>query len=266
MIVTEADLRDQLRRPSVGAQVTVPAGARLSPSAADFVKQWGLVTVASVPEVAPPVARQPGTALGVESAGVEWDTAAVFPVNFEGDVPACLVCGTPVTNKASALTQLDARHYAPKTHPRIKLRGRVDSLHSLVLLAQRIARQEGHDDLVRDLGTVAAYCRELTSAEYNERPVAPLRLKDWDIEQIHQVTHDPQGTLGIPHLTIDEFEPEVQHWLNMARTNSREIEITAMEAFPDPEHPYGASICHAFNRLSSVFYFLQLRMKAQGSP
>ena len=45
MIVTEADLRDQLRRPVMGAQVTVPTGARLSPSAADFVKQWALVMV-----------------------------------------------------------------------------------------------------------------------------------------------------------------------------------------------------------------------------
>lgn len=53
------------------------------------------------------------------------------------------------------------------------------------------------------------------------------------------------------------------HWLNLARSTSREIEITAMETFPSPHDPYGASICHAFNRLSSVFYFLQLMLKAR---
>ena len=48
----------------------------------------------------------------------------------------------------------------------------------------------------------------------------------------------------------------------MARTRSREIEITAMETFGTPAPDWAATICHAFNRLSSTFYFLQLRMKA----
>lgn len=267
MIITEAELRDQLRRPTVGAQVTIPAGARLSPAAADFVKQWSLVAVEpDAPPAAgatatgaatPPAPAHPG-----DAAGENWDKAAVFPVNFAGEVPTCVCCGMAVTRKASGLTQLNATHYAPKTHPRIKLRGRVDSLHALVLLIQRMARTAGQAGLARDLGTVAAYCRELTSAEYNERPVAELRLQSWDAEEIHKVTHDPKGSLGIEHLTIDENCAELQYWLNMARANSREIEITAMEAFPSPHHPYGASICHAFNRLSSTFYFLQLRLAA----
>lgn len=261
MIVTEADLRDQLRRPTAGARVVVPAGARFSPSAADFVKQWSLVLVdAGEPDAEP--------AASVQAAGQhpDWDKASVFPVNFEGEQPSCLTCGTPLTKKPSELTQLDAHHFAPKTHPRIKLRGRVDSLHALVLLTQRMAKQDELTELTRDLGTIAAYCRELTSAEYNERPVAELELADWDAEKIHRATHDPQGSLGIAHLTIDENDSEVQHWLNMARTDSREIEICAMEAFGQPAPAWAATICHAFNRLSSTFYFLQLRLKAQSQP
>lgn len=245
----------------MGAEVTVPAGARLSPSAADFVKQWALVMVDSngMAAGAQHAATEPGSANDQDH---EWDKASMFPVNFAGELPTCMTCGTPLKHKPSEMTQLDAHHFALKTHPRIKLRGEVDSLHALVLLTQRMAKLEGDSKLVRDLGTVAAYCRELTSAEYNERPVAQLELADWDAERIHQATHDPKGTLGIEHLTIDEDEPELQHWLNMARTKSREIEITAMEAFGSPAPEWGATICHAFNRLSSTFYFLQLRMKA----
>ena len=262
MIITEAELRDQLRRPTSGAQVTIPAGARLSPSATDFVNQWSLVVVegGAVPTPAPTAAQPAASVGGV--ADEDWDKASVFPVNFEGAIPTCTCCGMAVTKKASNMTQLNAEHFALKTHPRIKLRGRVDSLHSLVLLTQRKAAEAGETELARDLGTIAAYCRELTSAEYNERPVAELRLQTWTAEAIHKVTHDPKGTIGIEHLTIDVNEPELQHWLNMARTDAREIEITAMEAFPSPHHPFGASICHAFNRLSSTFYFLQLRLKA----
>lgn len=256
MIVTEAELRDQVRRPVVGARVTIPAGARLSPAAADFVKEWSLVTV----EDAAP--RPPATASG---AAEGWDRASVFPVTPAADPLTCTTCGTPVTHKPGSLTQLNAHHHVPKTHPRIKLRGRVDSLHALVLLVQRLAAQRGDETLARDLGTIAAYCRELTSAEYNERPAGELGLHGWDAAAIHRATHDPVGALGVEHLTIDSTDAELQHWLNLARAQSREVEILALETFDSPHHPYGASICHALNRLSSAFYFLQLRLAAGAS-
>lgn len=256
MIITEAQLRDQLRRPTAGAQVVVPEGARLSPSAKDFVKQFSLVLVTGNPNE---LANQEEPV-----ADSAWDKASVFPVDFAGERPVCHSCGMTVTSKASALTQLNSAYFAPKTHPRIKLRGKVDSLHSLVLLIQRLASNAGEQQLAAALGTVAAYCRELTSAEYHERDVAPFQLGEVSSEEIHRATHDPMGQLGLAHLTIDEREPELQHWLNVARTTSRELEILALETFTEPGG-FGESITAALNRLSSVFYYLQLRLaKGQG--
>ena len=246
MIVTEAELRDQLRRPVAGAKVTVAAGARLSPAARDFVKQFALVLV------------EEG---GAEGQTRDWDHDAVFPVALSGEAPRCTQCGTGVTRKPSALTQLNASHYAPKTHPRIKLRGRIDSLHARVLWLQRLAYEAGEEALVADLASLAAYCRELISAEYNERPVADLRLAGLDPDTMHRATHDPRSTLGVEHLTLDHHDDELQHLLNLARTESREIEILALETFPSP-HVHGATICHALNRVSSAFYYLQLRRAA----
>lgn len=65
MIITESDLRAQLRRPAFGARVVVPDEARLSPSAQDFISQWQLVRV-STPDVEPesrpePSAESPAT-------------------------------------------------------------------------------------------------------------------------------------------------------------------------------------------------------------
>lgn len=246
MIVTESELRDQLRRPAAGAQVTVPAGARLSPSAADFVKQWQLVVVEQSSETV--------------AAATDWDREAVFPVVRDEAPVRCTQCGSPVTDKPDSLTQLNACHFTAKTHPRIRLRGRMDSLHALLLLCQSLARQPGPSWLASDLATLAAYCREVTSAEYNERPVAELVLEGWDAEQLHRATHDPDGVLGVPHLTIAGDSPLLQHWLNLCRTTAREIELVALDAFESPHHPYGASICHGLNRLSSACYFLQLRL------
>lgn len=262
MIVTEADLRDQLRRPTSGARVVVPVGARLSPSAADFVKHWKLQLV----EDGGVLAYASPDAKAASGGSAAWDTASAFPVVELGQVPTCTCCGMSVDAKPDALTQLNACHYAVKNHPRIRFRGRIDSLHAYVLLTQVKAVASGSDDLAKDLGTVAAYCREIMSAEYNERPVADVALQGWDEAALHQATHDPLGVLGVPHLTISANDPELQHWLNVCRTQAREIESTALDAFPSPHHPYGASICHAMNRLSSVFYFLQLRLAQGGAP
>ncbi len=261
MIVTEADLRDQLRRPTMGAQVAVPVGARLSPAAADFVKHWGLELVED------PATESAGASRPQDSSsGISWDTESRFPVTPLEEAPRCTCCGMAVEQKSDAITQLNACHYAMKNHPRIRFRGRMDSLHAHVLMAQVRAVASGLTDLVRDLGTVAAYCREITSAEYNERPVADFALEGWDNTSIHKATHDPQGVLGVPHMTISEVDPEVQHWLNICRTQAREIEIAAVDAFPNPHNPSGASICHAMNRLSSIFYFLQLRLAKESAP
>lgn len=255
MVVTEADLREQLRRPTVGARVVVPAGSTLTPSARDFIRQWALIEV-------PGPEQEPASAAAVAGGG--WDRTSRFPVELTGERPHCVCCGAQPDSKASSLTQLNAHHYAPKTHPRIRLRGRVDSLHSLTLMVQGLAHSRGEAGLAAALGSVAAYCRELTSAEYNERPAAQFELPGWSSDELHRATHDPDGVLGIGHLTIDGTDDELQHWLNIGRSTTRELEICALETFDSPHHPYGASICHGLNRLSSVWYFLQLAWKRGG--
>lgn len=256
MIVTESVLREQLRPPTSGARVVVPAGATFSPAAREFIEAWQLVLVedAAGTAAAPTADRPPA----------KWERPSSFPVTANATPPRCTCCGTPVADKPDGLTQLDAGHYTSKTHPRIKLRGRIDSLHALVLLTQGHARAAGASRVAGGLGTLAAYCRELLSAEYNERPVADLVVDGLDAEALHAVTHDPRGRLGVDHLTIDETSGQLQHWLNVCRATSRELEIVALETFGSPHHPYGASICHAFNRLSSALYYLQLRLAADG--
>ena len=92
----------------------------------------------------------------------------------------------------------------------------------------------------------------------------PFELPGWSSDELHRATHDPSGVLGIEHLTIDGADDELQHWLNIGRSTTRELEICALETFDSPHHPYGASICHGLNRLSSVWYFLQLAWKRGG--
>lgn len=259
-IVTEAELRDQLRRPSVGAEVVVPEGARLTPSAQDFVNQWKLVLVSSrerEPEA--PVVDEPG------DTTPSWQRESVFPINRPKE-PRCSCCDGPLTRKGDHLTQLDDETFVVKTHPRIRLRGRFDSLHALVLMAECQSRASGPEWLAESLAVLASYCRELTSAEYHLRPVAPLALPGWDEKAIHKATHDPESVLGVPHENLSGSSPMLSHWLNLCRTSCRELELEALEAFPAWDEPFSASLNHALNRLSSAFYFLQLRLAQSSTP
>ena len=154
------------------------------------------------------------------------------------------------------MTQLDAGHFAPKTTPRLVLRGRVDSLHAFIMLAASKARGFGMIALAGHLDTLASYCREIMSAEYNMRPVAPLTLLGKSEEELHQISHWPDRHLGIQHIVPGPEDHEMLHWLNVLRTQAREVEVVALEAGPI------ANLPQAFNRFSSAVYVLELYWKA----
>jgi ethanolamine utilization cobalamin adenosyltransferase len=239
-VITEAELRE-LWRNGQGTLPSFPAGVRFSASAQDFLKSHGLTaTIAGAPA----------------EIRADWDRPGTFPVVLSGDLPVCAECGQPVRAKPSHMTQLDATTYAPKTAPRLKLRGRVDSLHAFVMLAAAVARRERLVALAAHLDTLAAYCREIMSAEYNVRPVAPLTLAGMNEAQLHAISHWPDRHLGIDHIVPGAADSEMLHWLNVVRTQAREVEVVALETFVPTD------LAHALNRLSSAVYVLELMLKA----
>lgn len=252
-ILSEVELRAQLGLPRQGAVVEVPPGTRLTPAAADLVRTWEL----DLREVA-------GARVGAPTEAVpaaEWDVPGRFPVVLDGELPRCVTCGGAVHDKPSHLTQLDARFFAPKSDARIRLRGRLDSLQALALLVAARARADGWNELAADLGTVAAYCRELLAAEYHLRPPGRLQLAGLDEDALHHASHHPLEVVDLEHLVPDASHPEVLHWLNWLRCQVREAEVLALDAFPPEHHPgtEGGPLAQAVNRLSSAVYYLELR-------
>ena len=273
-IVTEAELREQLGAPRRGAVLVVPVGARLTPAADDLVRSWDLqltehAGAGPAPGAAP--SREPPGAGGGPDGGAAhpgtppaWDRPGRFPVVLEGDVPTCMSCGSAVRDKPSHLTQLDAHRFAPKTDARIRLRGRLDSLHALTLAVGARARAEGHTVTAGQLDTLAAYCRELLAAEYHGRAPGAIALADLDEDTIHHASHHPEEAVGLPHLVPDADHPETLHWLNLLRCQVREAEVLVLDAYPpDRDHSEVArGLSRAINRLSSAVYVLELRLAA----
>ena len=254
MVITESDLRE-LWRNGRGQLPAFPSGTRFSPAAQDFLKAQRLEVRFEAAAAPAPNAARP-----------EWDRPGAFPVVLSGPLPVCAECGQPLQRKPEHLTQIDAGRFAPKTSPRLKLRGRVDSLHALAMLCAAQARRVQLPELAGHLDSLAAYCREILSAEYHARPPASLSLAGYDEEALHQISHWPDRHLGLAHLVPGAGDHEIIHWLNVLRTQARETEVAALEAFPATGWPdpagLGAGLAHALNRLSSAVYVLELLFKS----
>lgn len=252
-ILTEAQLREKVRQPQDGMKLRLPRGTIFSPSAADFIKQWHIDVSYE---------ENGGNAPAPVSERAEWDKESVFPVNLKGDSPHCITCGTPLSKKPEHMTQLNAEVFAPKTNERVRLRGKLDTLQALCLVAGALARENEAISTADLLETLAAYCREMMSAEYNERLVQPLTINGLDELQLREVTHNPQEELGIPHLTPNTKDSYLLLWLNYLRCQAREAELVAIDCFGSDA--YGRDVfglVRAMNRMSSAVYYLELLLK-----
>lgn len=250
MVITESELRE-LWRDGKNPLPPFPAGATFTPSALDFLKSHNLQPQFET-QSQPPGQAQP-------AGKPAWDRPGEFPVVLTGPIPVCIECGQPLRHKPEHMTQLDAGHFAPKTDPRIKLRGQVDMLHALVMLVAAEAREKNLPQLASHLDTLAAYCREIQSADYNNRPVADLLLAGKTAKEIHAISHHPDQYLGIPHLVPGPADPAILHWLNYLRAVARQVEILALEVYPPPGRE---DLAQALNRFSSGVYYLELLFRS----
>ncbi|WP_157703260.1 hypothetical protein [Alkalispirochaeta alkalica] len=251
-LYTEESLRRLLGPPREGMSLSLPRGARFSPAAQDFLNHWKVAL--SFSGESGPVATEARGA----GAGSGWDRPGAFPVVLSGDAPRCALCGSGVREKPEHLTQVDAGTFDAKNSPRIRFRGRMDSLNAWVMLTATRARAAGRPGLVSHLSTVAAYCREIMSAEYHLRPVAPIEVAGFDEAALRRATHDPEKELGVPHLAPSVEDDELLHWLNVLRTQVRETELVALDAFPPGSARELPDLARAVNRLSSAVYLLEL--------
>lgn len=253
-VITESELRE-LWQNGRGKIPTFPDGTRFSAAARDFLRAQHLEV-----QYAP----QPTTQSSATTSGV-WDKPGSFPVILNGPLPVCVECGQAMQAKPEHMTQIDAGHFASKTNPRLVFRGRVDSLHAIMMLTAATARRFELPELAQHLDTLAAYCREIMSAEYNRRKVAKLVMMGKNEAELHEISHWPDKHLGIQHIIPGACDHEILHWLNMLRTQCREVEITSLQVFPQKNHDAefpGSDLATALNRLSSAVYVLELYFQA----
>jgi len=169
--------------------------------------------------------------------------------------------------KPEHMTHLDSSTLVPKTHPRILLRGKLDSLEALLLQTQALAREQGRGEAAEALGEVHALAQRILAAEVKGEPLGPFTLMGLDSAALRAQSH--VDTHPVPHIGMGGLCLA----LNFLRTQVRETELAAMAAFlpPASSPPDHLDLLEALNRMSSAIHLLFLKEisspdTAKGSP
>ena len=169
-----------------------------------------------------------------------------------------LLSGGTLLEKPENMTHLTGNILVGKDHPRIRFRGKLDTLQAQLLLA---GQEPGTP--MEGLREILDYTREILKCEVLEEPLPPRPLLGLEEAELHRRSHFPQEHYGIPHFMPDFGQGAVMARLNLCRCLAREAEIGAVAAFPENQRP---DILRAMNRLSSALYLLMLQEKARQTP
>lgn len=157
------------------------------------------------------------------------------------------------TPKPEPMTHLNGDTLVPKTHPRIFLRGKLDSLESALILCQLQLPA-----LAEPLGELLAQTRRILRCEVLEEPLKGVRLLGLTEEELRRRSHIPQEYYGVPHFMPEASDGETIAHLNRLRCQVRETELAAAAAFPEGQRE---DLLQALNRMSSAVYLLMIQQK-----
>ena len=170
-----------------------------------------------------------------------------------------LLSGGYAEEKPEHMTHLNGEVLVPKTHPRIRFRGKMDTLEAELILCQRIpGAPEGA------LGEILDLSRKILRCDVLEEPLRQDTLCGLTQDEQRERSHMPQDYYGQPHFMPQASDGPVIAGLNRARCFAREAELAAVEAFSDREgNLLREDIPKALNRMSSMLYLLMIQEKAK---
>ena len=169
-----------------------------------------------------------------------------------------LLSGGYAEEKPEHMTHLNGEVLVPKTHPRIRFRGKMDTLEAELILCQLVpGAPEGA------LGEILDLSRKILRCDVLEEPLRQDTFCGLTQDEQRGRSHMPQDYYGQPHFMPQASDGPVIAGLNRARCFAREAELAAVEAFSDREgNLLREDIPKALNRMSSMLYLLMIGKRA----
>ena len=153
--------------------------------------------------------------------------------------------------KPEHMTHLNGDTLVPKTHPRIRFRGAVDTLEAEILLCG--LELPRHREALAEL---LALTRQILQCEVLEKTLEERPLCGLTETEIRRRSHFPQEHYGQPHFMPDFADGQIILRLNKLRTLVRATELAANQALPER-----TDLLKALNRMSSMVYLLMIEEK-----
>ena len=175
--------------------------------------------------------------------------------------PDCyrLLNGAVLTEKPEHMTHLSGNVLVLKTHPRIRFRGKMDTLEGeLLWCALQVDGQ-----LRKNLEEILHLARVLIRCDVLEEPVPEEKLCGLTAQELRSHSHRPQDYYGQTHFMPEVGDGERILRLNRCRCAAREAELAAAAAFTDENgNAVRTDILRALNRMSSMLYILMIQEKS----
>lgn len=252
-VITEIDLRDKYRKEPFDT-FTVVYPERLTPAALQFLSERR-IKIIEVKE------GQTGkNSLNLNSI----PKPIVNKPLVEPDKGYLLVdSGEIVEEKPEAYTHLKGRMLVPKNHKRIRFRGQVDKLEAIFIDTIVELQSIGLRELVSDLQIIFEYTKKIMRAEVLNEDLPFIEFKGWGEGDIREYSHYPDKYFGVKHFIPDPKYGKVMSRLNLLRTQIREVEILAVDAFYEEKTKVveRQDIVMALNRMSSLLYITMCQYK-----
>lgn len=166
--------------------------------------------------------------------------------------------GGYLEQKPEHMTNLNGEVLVHKTHPRIRFRGKMDTLEAELMLCMLSCRGDAEA-----LGEILELARRIIRCDVLGEPVGDIRLCGLTAQEQRRHSHFPQEYYAQPHFMPQPEDGEGILRINRCRCLAREAELSAVAAFQDMEGlPTREDILEAMNRMSSMLYLLMIRNKA----
>ena len=241
-----------------GTELHFPRGTRLTPAAQGLLEDRKIV-VKYVDEEGRTFVSTTGDTL----AAKEEELTQVNPLTStdEWSYGSCLMCHQTLKQKPEVLTHIDFQNLVLKTDPRLKFRGKLDTLIGQAVLLQTEIKVEGAFGglLAKWLEDIRSALGNLLKAEATDSEMPNVSLGDMDEKVIHAISHNPLKYLGHDHLMPDVVQGRNVALLNVLRAQVREAELLAADIYITRDFKVARpDIMAAINRLSSAIYVLMI--------
>ncbi len=208
------------------------------------------------------LARAPNSRVGARGAG-EALSARALGVGSDAGRFRVLATGERLREKPEHLTHLrDDQSLITKSHARLPLRGKLDTLQGMLLDAQCAADAEQARALVGELQETLELTRKIVGAEVLDQPLGPWQLGGLAAADLRYHSHHTHELYGVPFMYPSVRQGPVVAKLYLARAYAREAELALYVAFPDEGARDDLKL--ALNRLSSALYLMTVNSTSPG--